>query len=142
MVRFLRWCRGALAMGILWGAAWGGIFGALVIVIGLVDPAQIGPGEGFLTAAGYGALFGFVSGIVFALLLTLAEQRKAVPGLSLTRAALWGILGTAAYPLLTPVHDSMVLILCPIGAGLAAGSIALAKRARLQSNALPNAVVE
>jgi hypothetical protein len=41
------------------------------------------------------------------------------------------MLGTAAFPLLTPVDNSMLLIVCPVGAALAAASIAVAKRTEL-----------
>jgi len=129
MHRFLRWCRGALAMGGLWGAVWACIFAALVLVVGLLDPDTIDPGEGPWAVAKVGAIFGFVSGIGFAILLTLAEGRKAIGRLALRRAAFWGALGTAAFPLLTPVDNGMLLIVCPIGAGLAVASVALAKKA-------------
>jgi hypothetical protein len=38
------------------------------------------------------------------------------------------------FPLLTAVHNSMLIILCPIGAALAAGSVAIAKRAELRAS--------
>jgi hypothetical protein len=111
---------------------WAAIFTALVLIAGLVDPDSIDPGDGpLIRVAGIGAVFGLVSGVGFGLLLSLAEGREAIRDLSLSRAALWGMLGTAAYPLLTPVDDGMLLIVCPIGAALAAASVAVAKRAEL-----------
>lgn len=114
-----------------WGAVWAAIFAALALIIGFVDPDQIDAGEGPIPVAGVGALFGFVSGAAFAVLLSLAEGRKTIRDLSLTRAALWGALGTAAYPLLTPVDNGMVFIVCPVGAALAAASVAVARKAQL-----------
>jgi hypothetical protein len=61
----------------------------------------------------------------------LAEGRKAIRDLSLSRAALWRMLGTAAFPLLTSVDNSVLLIVCPVGAVLAAASVAVAKKAKL-----------
>jgi len=126
---FLRKCRGILGIGVTWGAVWAAIFAAVSIIVGIVDPASIGAGEGPLSLARIGAMFGFVSGGVFGLLLSFADGRKAIRELSLGRAALWGMLGTAVIPLLTQVDNSMVFIVCPIGAALAAGSVAVAKRA-------------
>jgi hypothetical protein len=128
---FLRKCRGALGLGLLSAGAWAIIFALIAVVIGIFDPDSIDQGEGPLHVAPIGALFGFVSGIVFALLLAVGEGRKTLRDLSIARAALWGMLGTAAYPLLTPVGDEAVLIFGPIGAALAAACVAVAKRAEL-----------
>lgn len=38
-------------------------------------------------------------------------------------------------PLVTPVDNSMLVILCPVGAVLAAASVAVAKRAELNASA-------
>jgi hypothetical protein len=131
MRAFLRKCRGALGLGLLSAVAWAIIFALIAVVIGIVDPDSIDPGEGPLHVAPIGAVFGFVSGIVFALLLALGEGRKTLRDLSVKRAALWGMLGTAAYPLLTPVGDEAVLIFGPIGAALAAVTVAVAKKGEL-----------
>ena len=134
MRAFLRKCRGTFGLGLLSAGAWAIIFALIAVIIGILDPDSIDPGEGPWHVAPIGAVFGFVSGIVFALLLALGEGRKKVRDLSIKRAALWGMLGTAAYPLLTPVGDEAVLILGPIGAALAAAVVAVAKRAELASS--------
>lgn len=131
MRAFLRRCRGAVGISIAWGTVWAAIFAALTVVIGIVDPDSIDPGETVARIAWIGGVFGLVSGAVFSLLLSLAERRKAIRDLSLSRAALWGVVGTAAFPLLTGVADSMVFLVCPIGAALAVASVAVAKRAEL-----------
>lgn len=133
MRAFLRKCRGALGLGVTWGVAWAAIFTAIAVVIGIFDPDSIDPGEGPLQIGVIGAIFGFVSGIAFGATLALADGRKVLSKLSVGRAALWGAIGTAAFPLLTPVSNSMLIILCPIGAALAAGSVAIAKRAELRA---------
>lgn len=129
MRALLRKCRGALVMGAIWSAVWAAIFGALFLVIGLLDPDSIDPGEGPLRAVWIGAVFGLVSGTAFGVVLSLAEGRKGIRGLSIWRAALWGAVGTAAFPLLTAVDNRMVYLVCPIGAALAATWVALAKKA-------------
>jgi hypothetical protein len=131
MGALLRKCRGALGISITWGSVWGAIFAAIGLIVGLVDPDSIDPGEGPIVIVGTGAILGFVSGAGFGALLSLAEAGKRIPDLSLWRAALWGALATAVYPLLTPADDSMVFLLGPIAAALATVSVAVAKRAGL-----------
>ena len=137
MGELLRWCRGVLGIGVTWGAAWGAIFGGLALIVALADPGGGDPGEGVFQVARIGAVFGFASGAAFAVLLSLGDGRKTLRDLSPGRAALWGMLGTAAYPLLTQVHDGMVFIVCPVGAALAAASVAVAKKVELGASTEP-----
>jgi len=71
---------------------------------------------------------------VFGATPALTDRRKVLSKLSVGRVALWGAIGTAAFPLLTAVNNSMLIILCPIGAALAAGSVAIAKGAELRAS--------
>jgi hypothetical protein len=128
MRAFLRKCRGILGVAITWGAVWAAVFAVIAFVIGIIDPDSIDPGEGPLPVSGFGAVFGAVSGIVFGVLLALAERRKTLKDLSLIRAALWGAVATAVYPLLTPGDNGVLVVACPIGAALAAGLVAVAKK--------------
>jgi hypothetical protein len=128
MRAFLRKCRGILGVAITWGAVWGAVFATLAFIIGAIDPDAINAGETRLRISAVGALFGAVSGVVFGVLLAVAEGRKTLRDLSLVRVALWGAVATAVYPLLTPVDNGMLLIVCPVGAALAAGLVAVAKR--------------
>jgi hypothetical protein len=82
-----------------------------------------------------GAGFGFVSGAIFSALLATGDRRKKIRDLSLARVALCGFLGTAVCPLLAPVGDEAVLIFGPIGAALAAGLVAVAKKAERSASA-------
>ncbi len=134
MRAFLRKCRGVLGIGVTWAVAWAAIFAALSIVVGIIDPDSIDQGEGPLGLARIGGIFGFISGIVFGATLALADGRKVLSKLSVGRAALWGAIGTAAFPLLTAVNNSPLITLCPIGAALAAGSVAIAKKAELRAS--------
>jgi hypothetical protein len=122
-----------LGLGTTWAVVWGVIFGTLGIVIGILDPASIDPGEDPLRIAGYGAAFGFISGVAFGGILALGEHRKSIQSLSTGRAALWGALGTSLFPLLTQVDNSMALLFGPIGAALGAAMVAIARRAGLRS---------
>ena len=136
-MNLLRKLRGAIGLATTWGVAWAAIFAAIVTVVGFLDPNSIDPGEGPVRVAMIGAVYGLVSGAVVAVLFAVAERRKTLRDLSLGRAALWGAIGTAVFPLLTQVSDGMVLILCPIGAALAAGSVAIARRGELAAQPDP-----
>ena len=128
MQRLLRKLRGAAGMAITWGASWAVIGAGLSIVTGIVDPASIDRGEGPL---GMGAVFGAVgsvSGFAFGLVMSFAERCRSLGELSLERAALWGVLGATALPLLTTMNNSLLLIVCPLGAAFAAASVAIAQR--------------
>ena len=134
----LRRARGLAGVAATWGVAWGAIFAAVGLVIGVFDPDSIDPGEGPLLVARIGATYGFVTGTSFGALLGLAERHRSILNLPLWRVAAWGALAASVYILLTPVPNGMLLFVCPIGAALAAGSVALAKRA--ERAALPSAV--
>ncbi|MGI8783293.1 MAG: hypothetical protein ACR2L2_06555 [Acidobacteriota bacterium] len=111
----LRKLLGVMGIGLSWGAVWGALFATLVLIIGIVRPEDIDPGEGAVAVSGIGWLVGFVSGVLFGIILSFAEDRKSILDPALSRVAIWGMLGSAAWPLLTAVDDSMMLILCPLG---------------------------
>lgn len=131
MNRLLRKLLGVLGIGLSWGMVWAALFAALGLIIGIVRPQDIDPGESPVVFSGIGLLVGFVSGAVFGIILSLAENRKSIRDLGLIRVAIWGIVASAAWPLLTTVDDGMVVILCPLGAVCASASVAIARRAEL-----------
>lgn len=80
---------------------------------------------------------GLVSGVCFGLLLSFAESRRTIVDLSLIRVAIWGILGSAALPLLTGMQNHLILFTCPLGAAFAAATVAIARRAELHAAQQP-----
>src|SRR5262245_65683055 len=104
-----------LALGILWGIAWAAIFAVLSIVVGIVRPANIDSGEGPLPLGAFGALVGFVSGVVFALVLAWTEQGRPIASLPPWRAAIIGAMASAVFPLLAGMPDQ-VLVFAPLRA--------------------------
>lgn len=89
-------------------------------------------------------LWGALSGAIFAVVLAIAERRHTLAELSLARVAAWGAIGSLALPGAFTIADVMqttfpyaqwrfVLIVLGIaaalGAGCAAGTLALARRA-------------
>src|SRR5262245_29469477 len=132
MRSLLRKLRGALGMGLTWAVVWALIFYAIGTVIGIVDPDSIDPGEEPIRISLIGGVFGLVSGVVFSTLLAAGDRNKKIRDLSLARAAIWGFLGTSVFPLISGADARMALIFGPIGAALAAGMVALAKRGEKQ----------
>jgi hypothetical protein len=139
MKNWLRRIRGAIGMGLTWAVAWGAA-GSLVTL-------------GFLLATGsrpdapfplmFGA-FGFVAGVIFSTVLGVAERRRPFEQMSLTRFAAWG--AAAGFSLSAAFVSAIALAgdpafirnLVVVGpafavaaAASAAGSLALARRARL-----------
>ena len=129
MSELVRRIRGMVGLGIMWSALWGTIFAVLGLIAWVVDPSTLGPGEGATVIVGTGLLLGLVSGAVFSGLLLVLERGKRISELSPLRVGLLGAVATAVFPLLTPADPSMLVMLCPIGAGIAGGSVAMAKRA-------------
>ena len=100
MDEMLRKLRGLLGVGVTWGAVWGVIGGVIGVVVGMVSPDAWTWSNPILDWAVGMGLYGFVSGVGFGKILALAEGRRRLDELSLRRIAVWGVLGSAAVPLL------------------------------------------
>ena len=127
MKRWLKRIRGAVGMGLTWAVAWavvGAIFGSAVI--GGTDAA--------MRLFEFG-VSGFIGGAFFSTVLGIAEGRRRFDQMSLPRFAAWGAVGGLLLSMFvfaaelgqTDLRFLMVLPL--LGAGSAAGSLALARRA-------------
>jgi hypothetical protein len=127
MSKLLRRVRGAIGMGVGWGAAWslaGGI------------PRWL---FGFNTDAPFPIIFGvlgFIAGVIFFALLVLTERRRTFDQLSLPRFAAWGGFGglllSAIFARMASLGAADVLMVAPAFiaacAVCASGSLALARR--------------
>lgn len=129
MQMLLRRLRGMIGLGLTWAVTYSAVFLTLGVVISLLDPDSIDPGESIGLVTLIGATVGFVSGCISALVLAAAERHKTLSDLSLGRMALWGALSAGVWPLVTPVDNMMVIILAPLGAACAAGTLVIARRA-------------
>jgi hypothetical protein len=138
MITGLRRVRGAVGMGLTWAAAWGAA-GAITTL-------------GFLLATGRRpdapfpfvfAVFGFIAGVLFSGVLGLVEGRRRFEQMSLPRFAAWGAAGgfvlSATFVLAVslagdPAFLWNLVVVGPLfaaaAAGSAAGSLALARRAK------------
>lgn len=147
MAPWLRRTRGALGMGVTWAAAWalaGLVLGvASLLLPGLPWGAVFELFDAPLPAL---ALPGFVGGVLFSGVLGVAGRHRRFEELSLPRFTAWGALGgcllsavpalLAAAGLATVAPGSagvgslraiLAVPLALLGAGSAAGSLALAR---------------
>ncbi len=101
----LRRIRGALVIAALWAVTWG----LVGIAIGLVkwyrgDLFDVFPVPAtfalrlILERSEWFVVVGAINGLLFALVLALAERRQSVATLSLARFALWGGVATLVLP--------------------------------------------
>ena len=128
MWKWLRRIRGAIGMGVTWGAAWAGAGFVLAVVTTFKADAPF--------PLVFGA-FGFVSGVIFAAFLALTEGRRRFDQMSLPRFAGWGALGglllSAIFAEAASLGWGDVLAIAPAfalaSAACASGTLALARRA-------------
>jgi len=129
---YIQKLRGVIGLALIWTAFWVVLFfatlGSLIAVLG--GGSDVGP---FRIMAIIGWV-GFVSGGIFAVLLSFTENGRAIGNISLARAALWGILGSGMFPILTQRADQLVWI-SPLAAVIAIALVVIARKAeRRESN--------
>ena len=118
-----------LVVGLVWMATWAAFMALLVTIIGMIDPRVIGEGEGPLDVMVIVGGTGAAAGLVFGLLLLVAEHRSALADIPLIRAVLWGVAAGAAVRLLG-VTDAVFSNLVVLGALAAVVTVALARATR------------
>lgn len=134
MRKWLRRIRGALGMGLTWAIAWFGAGIALLLVVGF--------GAADVPFPLFFGLLGFLAGVTFSGVLAFIEGGRRFDQMSLPRFASWGAVGglllsaifVSAAALggdITPLEHLVLLgpVFALSGAGSAAGSLALARRA-------------
>lgn len=125
----LRKLRGIAGMALVWSAGFVAFWLVLGTIIRIVDPPSIDAGEGPFAMAPLFALLGAIAGTVFGLTVAFGERRRTLADLKLSRMAIWGAMGGAAMPLLLGKPLGNLAVFAPLGALLATGSLALARRA-------------
>jgi hypothetical protein len=128
MRKLLRRIRGAIGIGLTWGATWAGAGLVLAVVTRFEADAPFPLVFGVL---------GFAAGVVFSALLALAERRRRFDQMSLPRFAAWGATGglllSALFARTASLGWGDVLAIVPMfalaSAVCASGSLALARRA-------------
>jgi hypothetical protein len=136
MKKWLRRIRGAIGMGLIWGAAWG--VAGNIVMLGFLLKTGSRPDAPFPILFG---AFGFVAGVVFSGVLGLVEGRRRFDQMSLPRFAVWGAIGGLSLAATFVVAVSLggnpaflqnLLVVGPVfavaAASSAAGSLALARK--------------
>jgi hypothetical protein len=124
MKKWMSGIRGAVLMVVLWVIGWGLGFGG---IMELVDP------EGKIQDVWPTllAIPGFIGGVLFSLLLLIAERRRSFDEISVVRFALWGVvtglvLGVLTIPAevgdVSPGAAGMIGIAAVLGVVAAIGS--------------------
>jgi ABC-type Fe3+-siderophore transport system permease subunit len=128
MRKWLRRIRGAIGMGLTWGAAWS-VAGFVLAVV-----------TRFQADAPFPIIFGvlgFSAGVIFSAVLALVEGGRRLDEISLPRFAGWGAMGglllSALFSKAASLEWGDVLAIVPTfalaSAVCASGSLALARRA-------------
>ena len=145
MNRIVRRLRGLLGVGVTWGALWSVIGAGVGLVLGIVAPEMWGWTDRFFEWTIGMGLYGLVSGVGFGSLLALREGRRTMFEVSLRRTAIWGVMGSAAVPLLfgalgafeagTTIAEVLgaILVTAVLGGTFAPAAIAIARRAELRA---------
>jgi hypothetical protein len=128
MSNSLRRIRGAIGMGLTWGVAWGAAGTVLAFVTRFKADAPFPLIFGVL---------GFIAGLIFSAILSLAEGRRSFDRMSLPRFAIWGAVGglllsaifAKAASLGSPDVVTIAVTFAVACAVCASGSLALARRA-------------
>lgn len=125
MKKWLRRIRGAVVVGLTWAVGWGLV--GLLVMETFVDPhgriADIWP-----MVLG---IPGFLGGVVFSMMLWMAEGRRRFDELSLARFGVWGAMTGALLGVLgvawIGLSGMIIIPLTLLGAASATGSLALAR---------------
>ena len=145
MNRLARKLRGLLGVGVTWGTLWSVIGAGIGLVIGVISPEVWESTNPIIEWAIGMGLYGLVSGIGFGSFLSLREGRKTILDISLRRAAIWGVAGAVAVPLLFGALGTFeagttavevlgaIIVTGVLGGTFAPASIAVARRAELQA---------
>jgi len=140
--KWLQRTRGAIGIGLTWGAAWSGASFVLMVVTGFKADAPFPLIFGVL---------GFFAGVIFSAFLALTEGRRRFDQMSLPRFAAWGATGgivlSAIFAKAASLDWGDVLLIAPTFAVAcavcASGSLAVARRvARAELPAIRGDIAE
>ena len=134
MKKWLRRIRAAVTMGLLWAVPWA----VVAVLIGwVVDPDESMDEMWWVI----GAYPGFLGGVLFSIVLSVAERHRSLSELSVRRFGAWGaaaglVIGVLPFLLGTPNPNINVARLATIVIGSftamsavsAAGSLAIARK--------------
>lgn len=128
MGQWVRRIRGAVGIGLTWGAAW--------LAVGLILLLIVGPDAADVPFPLFFGFLGFLAGVTFSAILGILGRRRRFEQMSLPRFVGWGAIGAA---LLAAVVDraagpsgdlpALAALFAGAGAVSASGTLLLARRA-------------
>jgi hypothetical protein len=119
--------RGALGLGLLWGAGGVLVGGVIELILNILPGPDL-----FLGVDIWPIALGlplFLAGLLFSLVLWMTERRRRFDELKLPKFAALGVLGGVALGGLVGVPVAGIVVLGALSGTWAAGSLALARRA-------------
>ena len=134
MKKWLQRIRGAVSMGLTWAVGWS-VVGVIIALVGDFVGVFNMTAFDYVVGAVQFATMGFVGGTIFSTVLGITEGRRRFDEMSLPRFAAWGAVGGL---LMSGVMSGVGLpgvggiefaVFTLLGAGFAAGSLALARKA-------------
>ena len=138
MKKWLKRIRGVFRTGLTWAAVWsvGGTIIRIVTLVIIGDTLR-GPDyrlvSALITLPVVFGVMGFIGGVAFSVVLGIAEGRRRFDQMSLPRFAAWGAVGGLLLSMLVISSEAWTVVVAGVmallGAGCAAGSLALARRA-------------
>jgi hypothetical protein len=87
--------RRVLGIGLAWATLWLALWTIVVVMIGVLDPDSIDPGEGPMVMLSILGPMGLFSGVAFGILLSIADRGRSAVDRSMIRVAAYGILASA-----------------------------------------------
>ena len=127
-MNLLRNLRSLVGIGLIWGILWVALAMTVGTIIGVIDPADIDPGEEPIVLAPMIGLAGFLCGVLFGALVSTAEKGQPMVDLPLIRVAMWGIVVSAALSLVTGKFLPELFVTIPLGAVSAMASVAIVRK--------------
>lgn len=128
MRSLVRRIRGLLGLGVFSAATWALVGVGIMLVIGVVDPPSIDPGEGPLMVAYYLGRTGFIAGIAAGVLLAAIGRHKKLLDIPMGAVIALGAVAGATLPWIAFAPRAMLPFFVVLSAGTAASAFALARR--------------
>lgn len=123
-----------VGLSLLWTLIWGALGAGVSLLIGLIDPPSIDPGEGPWDLAWIVGMAGLLAGAVFGVILLVGERRSELAEVWPVRAVMWGVTAGMILPFLLRAEVSTGHLANTVVASAlsAVVSIILARRLRLR----------
>ncbi len=123
-----------VGLSLLWTLIWGALGAGVSLLVGLIDPPSVDPGESPWNLARVVGMAGLLAGAVFGVILLVGERRSELAEVWPVRAVMWGVAAGMILPFLlrAEVNTGHLANTIVASALSAVVSIILARRLRLR----------